>query len=98
MEIFTKDTGERVLKIVVSNSLGLHLRPASMFVETTSKYKNCELKVIKDDLEINGKSIMGVMMLAAPFGCDLTFIADGDDADTLLSEIEALINSKFDED
>ena len=79
------------------NKLGLHARPAALLVQLSSKFSS-DLTIKANDLEVNGKSIMGVMMLAAPFGCELTFIADGDDADALLIDIQALINSKFDEE
>ena len=79
------------------NKLGLHARPAALLVQLSSKFSS-DLKIKANDLEVNGKSIMGVMMLAAPFGCELTFIADGDDAEALLTGLEALINRKFDED
>ena len=79
------------------NKLGLHARPAALLVQLSSKFSS-DLTIKANDLEVNGKSIMGVMMLAAPFGCELTFIADGDDADALLIDIQALINGKFDEE
>ncbi|MFC1650409.1 HPr family phosphocarrier protein [Candidatus Latescibacterota bacterium] len=86
---------EKTIKLI--NKLGLHARPAALLVQLASKFTS-DLSINANDLDVNGKSIMGVMMLAAPFGCDLTFIADGEDSDVLLSEIEALINRKFDED
>ncbi len=86
---------EKTIKLI--NKLGLHARPAAMLVQVSSKFSS-DFKIKANNLEVNGKSIMGVMMLAAPNGCELTLIADGDDADELLDEIEKLINRKFDED
>ena len=88
-------TVERTIALI--NKLGLHARPAAMLVQTSSKFSS-DLKIKANGLEVNGKSIMGVMMLAAPFGSELTFIADGDDAEALLNDIDALINRKFDEE
>lgn len=86
---------EKTVKLI--NKLGLHARPAALLVQLASKF-SADLSIKANDMVVNGKSIMGVMMLAAPFGCDLTFFADGDDSDTLLFEIESLINGKFDEE
>jgi phosphocarrier protein HPr len=85
---------ERTITIV--NKLGLHARAAAKLVTLAGKYK-CEIKVKKDAREVSGKSIMGVMMLAAAKGARLTFRADGPDADKALDAIEALVNRKFDE-
>jgi len=86
---------EKNVKLI--NKLGLHARPAALLVQVASKYSsNIELEV--NGLKVNGKSIMGVMMLAAPYNSELKIIATGDDAETAVSGIEALINSKFDED
>ena len=86
---------EKNVKLI--NKLGLHARPAALLVQLASKYSsNIELEV--NDLKVNGKSIMGVMMLAAPYNSELKIIATGDDAEAAVSGIEALINSKFDEE
>jgi phosphocarrier protein HPr len=85
---------ERQLQIV--NKLGLHARAAAKLVTLAGKYKS-EIKVKKDGREVSGKSIMGVMMLAAAKGSRLTFRAEGDDAAEALDAIEALIARKFDE-
>jgi phosphocarrier protein len=81
----------------VSNKLGIHARPAAMFVKTANRF-NCEIFVEKDGEKVNGKSIMGLMMLAAGPGSKLTVHAQGHDASQALSEIETLINRKFDEE
>ena len=85
---------ERTVKIVNKN--GLHARPAAEIVKTAARFKS-DITVVRDDLEVNGKSIMGVMMLAAEFGSSLTIRADGPDADQALEAIAALIAAKFGE-
>src|ERR1700720_1817734 len=81
----------------VSNKLGIHARPAAMFVKTANRF-TCEIFVEKDGEKVNGKSIMGLMMLAAGPGSKLTVHAQGQDATQALAEIETLIKRKFDED
>lgn len=83
-------------ELVVQNKMGIHARPAAMVVRITNKFK-AEVFVEKDDEQVNGKSIMGLMMLAAGKGSKVKFIATGDDAAALLAEIEALFARKFDE-
>ena len=87
---------DRVLS--VQNKMGIHARPAAMIVRISNKYPSTELWVEKDGEEVNGKSIMSLMMLAAGKGSELKFIAQGDDAQIMLDEIEALFNRKFDEE
>ena len=81
----------------VSNKLGIHARPAAMFVKTANRF-NCDIFVEKDGEKVNGKSIMGLMMLAAGPGSKLTVHATGHDASQALAELETLINRKFDEE
>jgi phosphocarrier protein HPr len=81
----------------VSNKLGIHARPAAMFVKTANRF-SCDIFVEKDGEKVNGKSIMGLMMLAAGPGSKLTVHANGHDASQALIEIETLINRKFDEE
>ena len=83
--------------LVVSNKLGIHARPAAMFVKIASKF-DCDIFVEKDGERVNGKSIMGLMMLAAGPGSKLKVIAAGNDAQQAVSDIEALMKRKFDED
>lgn len=85
---------ERTVTIV--NRQGLHARPAAEIVKLTSKYKS-EVTLVRDDLEVNGKSIMGVMMLAAEQGASLQLRADGPDAEQVLEELSTLIANKFGE-
>jgi len=81
----------------VSNKLGIHARPAALFVKTANRF-SCDIFVEKDGEKVNGKSIMGLMMLAAGPGSKLTVYANGHDASQALTEIEILINRKFDEE
>lgn len=83
--------------VAVCNKFGLHARPASMFVKTASRFE-AEVFVEKDGEEINGKSIMGLLMLAAGPGSQLTLRAEGPDAPQAVAELETLIRHKFDED
>jgi phosphocarrier protein len=83
--------------IPIINRLGLHARPAAMFVRIASRYRS-EVWVSKEGEEVNGKSIMGLMMLAAGQGSKLHLRCEGPDADKALEELEGLINSKFNED
>lgn len=83
--------------IAVINRLGLHARPAAMFVRIASRYR-CEVWVGKEGEEVNGKSIMGLMMLAAGQGSKLHLRCEGLDAEKALAELEELINARFHED
>ncbi len=84
-------------EITVLNRLGLHARPAAMFVKVCSRHK-AEVWVEKDGEQINGKSIMGLMMLAAGQGSKLLVTCEGSDAEKTLEEIESLIERRFDEE
>src|SRR6266516_376146 len=83
--------------LLVSNKLGIHARPAAMFVRTANRF-HCEIFVEKDGEKVNGKSIMGLMMLAAGPGSKLTVHAHGQDAVQALAELETLIRGKFNEE
>ncbi len=90
--------GQKIEKeITIINRLGLHARPAAMFVRISSRYRS-EVWVEKEGEQINGKSIMGLMMLAAGQGSKLLIRCEGTDADKAMEEIEALILAKFNED
>src|SRR6266478_3875458 len=92
------DDGSTMTKdLLVSNKLGIHARPAAMFVRTANRF-TCDIFVEKDGEKVNGKSIMGLMMLAAGPGSKLTVSAEGQDASQALAEIEILIKRKFDEE
>ena len=84
-------------EITIINRLGLHARPAAKFVRVASPYRS-EVWVVKDGERVNGKSIMGLMMLAAGQGSKLTISCEGPDADKVLEELEELIQNKFDEE
>lgn len=86
---------ERVL--TVQNKMGIHARPAAMMVRVSNKYNDAEVWVEKDDESVNGKSIMGLMMLAAGNGTKLRFRVNGQGAEELLREMEALFARKFEE-
>ena len=90
--------GENITReMTVKNKLGIHARPAAMFVKVANKF-HADITVEKDGQEINGKSIMGLMMLAAGQGSKLTVTASGEDSARAIREIEQLIERKFDED
>ena len=83
--------------LMVSNKLGIHARPAAMFVKTANRF-SCDIFVEKDGETVNGKSIMGLMMLAAGPGSKLIVHAQGQDASQALTELETLLKRKFDEE
>ncbi len=83
--------------ITIINKLGLHARAAAKLVTLASKFE-ADVRVRKDGKEVSGKSIMGVMMLAAAKGSEITLIANGSDAEQALAELETLINDRFGEE
>ena len=83
--------------IVIKNKQGLHARPAALFVQLANKF-NCEITVSKGRHKVNGKSIMGIMMLDAGAGSRITISAAGDDAETAVAELENLLHSDDIED
>ncbi len=85
---------EREVKIL--NKLGVHARPAAEIVKAAGKFKS-NITIVRDDLEVNAKSIMGVMMLAAEFGAVIILRATGDDAEAALDALAAVIAAKFGE-
>ena len=82
--------------LLVQNQMGIHARPAAMIVRAANKYES-EIFFEKDDEQVNGKSIMGLMMLAAGKGSTIRAIACGNDAENALDELEQLFATKFDE-
>ena len=93
----TSDADDNTSKVLtVTNPLGIHARPAALFVKTANRF-TCDIFVEKDGERVNGKSIMGLMMLAAGPGSKLTVHAEGKDGDAAIAEIEALLERKFDE-
>ncbi|HUX33883.1 MAG TPA: HPr family phosphocarrier protein [Gemmatimonadaceae bacterium] len=85
---------ERTVTIV--NKVGLHARPAAQIVKLAAKFKS-DITLVRDDLEVNAKSIMGVMMLAAECGVQLVVRAEGPDADQALDALAQLIADGFGE-
>jgi phosphocarrier protein len=83
--------------VPVINRLGLHARPAAMFVRIASRFRS-EIWVSKEGEEVNGKSIMGLMMLAAGQGSKLHLRCEGPDAAKAIVELEELINARFHEE
>jgi len=81
--------------IVIRNPLGLHARPAAVFVQTASRY-TCDVQVERGDIRVSGKSIMGIMMLAAEQGAELTVKVDGDDAEECLEALTVVLNTDLD--
>ena len=84
-------------EFVVLNKLGIHARPAALFVKTANRF-SCDIFVEKEGEKVNGKSIMGLMMLAAGPGSKLKVHASGHDASQALIELEKLMERKFDEE
>lgn len=80
----------------VLNELGLHARPAAVFVKTASRF-TCDVFVQKDGEKVNGKSIIGLLLLAAGRGSQLTVYAQGHDAALALTELEVLFERRFGE-
>ena len=85
---------EREAKII--NKLGIHARPAAEIVKAAGKFKS-NITIVRDDLEVNAKSIMGVMMLAAECGATITLRATGEDGEAALDALCAVIANKFGE-
>ncbi len=84
-------------ELTISNKHGLHARPAAQFVKTSNLYRS-EIWVEKDEERVNGKSIMGLMMLAAGQGSKILISAEGQDETEALTALETLISGGFDED
>ena len=83
-------------ELTIVNKLGLHARPAAMFVKVSSAW-DAEVVVEKDDEQVNGKSIMGLMMLAAGCGAKITVTAEGKDEVAVMTRLEELVNGGFTE-
>lgn len=80
--------------VTIKNQLGLHARPAALLVKTAERFKST-IFLIRDDLEVNAKSIMGVMMLAAEMGSQFTIRAEGEDEKQAVEAIICVIEDKF---
>lgn len=84
-------------EFTIQNKLGIHARPAAQFVKMASRF-SCEIQVEKDGEEVDGKSIMGLMMLAAGHGSIISILAEGEDAEAALDALGDLIARKFEEE
>lgn len=84
-------------ELTIANKLGIHARPASMFVRVATRF-SCDVFVEKDGETVNGKSIMGLMMLAAGPGSRIRVQAEGTEASKAVEELESLVKAKFNED
>ena len=84
-------------QVQIRNKFGLHARPAAEFVKTAAHF-NSDIWVSKQDVEVNGKSIMGMMMLAAECGSEIVIRAHGDDAEQAVRELVGLVERKFGEE
>lgn len=82
--------------VQILNKNGLHARPAAEMVKAAAKFKS-DITISREDIEVNGKSIMGVMMLAAEHGSTIMLKAEGDDANEALDALAALVANKFGE-
>ncbi len=83
--------------LAIINKLGLHARAAAKFVNLANQFES-EISVSRNGRTVNGKSIMGLMMLAASMGSDITVAIDGSDESTAMQDIAALIENRFEED
>ena len=88
---------ERSVEVTIANKFGLHARPATEFVKLANRYSS-EIWVRKDDVEVSGKSIMGVMMLAAEHGSTIVIRAAGDDSDAAVEALQSLVANRFGEE
>ncbi len=84
-------------EVTICNKLGLHARAAAKFVATASEF-SAEIEVEKDGKRVNGKSIMGVMMLAASKGSNIKLYVDGEDADNAMEKLKSLVLDRFGEE
>lgn len=85
-------------EVEIKNKLGFHARPCALFVQLASQYKDCDVRVTKDSVTVDGKSIMGLIMLAAPKGSRLRIEVEGERCRELLEGLVGLFEKKFDEE
>ncbi len=83
--------------VVIQNKYGLHARPAAEFVKAAHSF-DCDIQVLKGDLEVNGKSIMGMMMLAAERGAEIVIRTSGPEADAAMEKLVGLVTNRFGEE
>jgi len=87
----------REAELTIKNKLGLHARAASLFVKTAEKFK-CSVEMEKDGIRVNAKSIMGLLMLAAPLGSTVKISTNGESEEECLSALATLVETKFGEE
>jgi len=85
------------MEVTIQNKYGLHARPAAEFVKLATKFRS-EIWLRKDDVEVSGKSIMGVMMLAAECGSTIEIRAAGEDSEAAVEALSGLVDSRFGEE
>ncbi len=95
--MFEGDCGELCDLVVIENRRGLHARAAAKFVRVAEAFK-ADIAVMRDDLRVSGRSIMGLMMLAATCGTQLKLVATGEDAHAAIEQLTLLVKRRFDED
>ena len=83
-------------KVIIKNKNGIHARPAALFVQLANKFES-DIYIMKDSIEVNGKSIIGIMTLAASYGTKLKLRAEGTDAKEAIDSLTKLFNEKFGE-
>jgi phosphocarrier protein len=84
-------------ELTIQNKLGIHARPAAQFVKIANRF-SCEVRVEKDGEEVDGKSIMGLMMLAAGHGSVISLTTEGADEEAAMAALQDIVNRKFEED
>jgi len=92
------ETTRTEIDVTIVNRQGLHARPAAQFVRVAGKYGDCEVTVVRDGMTVNGKSIMGMMMLAAGPGSHLKILVEGEGSEDLSRELQELVASGFGEE
>ncbi len=95
-KVVNTESGHRAT-VIISNALGLHLRPASQLVKLSSRFDGCEISLTKDGQTVNAKSIMGVIMLAAEQGSEIVVEARGDQSADAVSALVTMIEGGFGE-
>ena len=91
-----RETRKAERDLVITNKLGLHARPAALFVQTANRFES-SIEIRKEDMSVDGKSIMGIMTLAAEMGSAIRVTATGKDADEALGALAKLVESNFGE-
>jgi phosphocarrier protein len=86
------------IRVTITNRQGLHARPAAQFVRIAGQYPDCEVTVSREGMSVNGKSIMGMMMLAAGPGTELSIVAEGDGAEEICRSLKDLVETGFGEE